>query len=1599
MVLFFQIIVNPNLSYAKPIDTLGRVFNVQDFIDASGADDELGIKRCLTTAAMQNHNQVKAHITILFPARVYQISGSLYPVWNLNEKAFYMRPDITNHIGRYAQINILGLTVDNATLKSDLGSMISGSFQTYINGTSWVPYDTSSQANYLPLNYHNYGYTTSDSATEIAIKNYINSKIGQTTIQHNVSTPVSSATFLTMPNPTIAVEIQSNNPNNHHFFVIDGAGKAGTSYYPGTYVPNPVYGLPSIPPSPPNNGELYNTAINIAGFRLKGIDTGNNSHIYSDTLIQHDSTFNMGKAICLENFKSYYIDNNIIEDVYGTGINISNKLFSYINGPVEVHHNFVKNVWGLMYKDLGANGYDKTGDGINFQGIKDGVCQYNIVNNDISITKQYGRIGIGACSEHTMNTECSYNMASGYDRGIHIENGLGGYKIHHNRLTGSETGIVFDGNRSYRNGLYPAPDSVNYHHCPFFNPSHIHHNYISNERDTTIMNSNLIKLYPPNLIWASHSNASNEHRGSIIEDNELVIDKKAIQNYVECSAMSVSNVACNQIRLITLDQPRYHIQSGLREQKIICNAFKVINESVNPSFTAGGTSISSEPGRINYQEAHPFCSYTSDPVLPVDTINGPDSIRLIFDLQYNNYINCSSTLWLNWPNSTPEQQARIPANTFNISPPCSSSLGIYQTINAYTNGSAETNISCCRQPNQLGMKNLYNTKSSYLHYALSNETFFVNGTYTIDQSTTFTSCTFYLAPNAKITVAAGQTLTLNGCTLKAGCNAMWDGIYASDPSSEIVIENGSTLQDMEHGVVVSGQAKLKATNSTFTNSYNGIQLLNLPSTFNGIIQNCTFSKTGTLLPRSTSTPNPLITGIRIVDCEKVIVGDEANPNLKNDFESLQTGIHIENNLTTSGLSDITTNYNSFTNIIGNMHIWDYPFITNDLPLGLNPAGCAIFGINNVNTHQVKLNHKGNNNPSNIDFETCYKAIVLNSIQAQILENYTYQTEAAFLVYSTGQTQVINYNHIDDTYLGVHLSGSHWGGINENIITNIKTQYFGLMPGHSYWGKGINWQQFSPSTSGGLSINSNHMSTAEDNNVVGMDISNTQLGNFRENHITFSSTSSAPSQSIFQNLLGISLNRSSGLNIEANNVQGTNGMPQDERRTCGIVMQQSPNNYLHCNINDGLQRGITIVGDCKGYNFSNSQINAGIEQNRVTTTRFGWLFRHLTTNGTLGDVGEQGVYDANNKFYNLGSNDLKVHRVFPSGFVCDPFAPQPRIYTNSSNLDPGGSTTNIVGNAYACSYYVENINPGVPFICNPAINIAPDNTGSEIDLAKALEIANNDIDYTEFADMGENYDERALFAYLVKDLSMLTQYPVLNQFYLANVGGSIDYLNQVDNLIAQLMDPITLENVPLFDSLFLEANTINNGISDNEFHVQNEKQINGLQLKAIAFGQTALLPNDWEWISDLAQECPFVAGIGVYKARMLNTSINPLAYFDDLKICNSVGVAKNSTGLFDVENAALDSMKNTSGGKLLFAIEGNQIKVFPNPASNNVTISYHLNAYSHAQFQLLDMQGRILKEIFLLPSSNQVNFSVTDLAEAMYNYRILLIILLQKMVNL
>ena len=61
------------------------------------------------------------------------------------------------------------------------------------------------------------------------------------------------------------------------------------------------------------------------GLHFEGIQNGSNSHIYNTTSLQHNTTFTGGTVIEALKCKKAFIDNLIIENIYGNGINGNNE--------------------------------------------------------------------------------------------------------------------------------------------------------------------------------------------------------------------------------------------------------------------------------------------------------------------------------------------------------------------------------------------------------------------------------------------------------------------------------------------------------------------------------------------------------------------------------------------------------------------------------------------------------------------------------------------------------------------------------------------------------------------------------------------------------------------------------------------------------------------------------------------------------------------------------------------------------------------------------------------------------------------------------------------------------------------------------------------------------------------------------------------------------------------------------------------------------------------------------------------------------------------------------------------------------------------------
>lgn len=388
---------------------------------------------------------------------------------------------------------------------------------------------------------------------------------------------------------------------------------------------------------------------------------------------------------------------------------------------------------------------------------------------------------------------------------------------------------------------------------------------------------------------------------------------------------------------------------------------------------------------------------------------------------------------------------------------------------------------------------------------------------------------------------------------------------------------------------------------------------------------------------------------------------------------------------------------------------------------------------------------------------------------------------------------------------------------------------------------------------------------------------------------------------------------------------------------------------------------------------------GIHWAIENTTRFGWLFRHLGSNGSFGDVGQQGVYDANNIWQELGTNNIRSHRIFPINTIIDP-ATIPTVYTSSNRISQSQSTSNKTGNIGA--YLINTTNPGNQYWCSKPIStitaVAP------IDISYADDIAQDEITYSEFEEESERFDERWLYAHLASDSNLRNQYPVLNQFYLSRQGTVLDKLYRIDALIQSLADSNTLKNSSGFSSLLNEAKLLNDGISSTELFAITEQRMNNHYFKQLEWGYPALSATDWEDIESIAQECPFVAGNGVYKARTLLSHLNPLRFYNDLNVCNAVGMYKGGSGLFEQEDEEL--FGNTSNNAILKSLVKEAIKLFPNPSDDVVNVSYKISGLNVGMLQIIDIHGRVCKVIQLPSGDNTIPFSIADLSSGVYTYK-------------
>ncbi len=186
---------------------------------------------------------------------------------------------------------------------------------------------------------------------------------------------------------------------------------------------------------------------------------------------------------------------------------------------------------------------------------------------------------------------------------------------------------------------------------------------------------------------------------------------------------------------------------------------------------------------------------------------------------------------------------------------------------------------------------------------------------------------------------------------------------------------------------------------------------------------------------------------------------------------------------------------------------------------------------------------------------------------------------------------------------------------------------------------------------------------------------------------------------------------------------------------------------------------------------------------------------------------------------------------------------------------------------------------------------------------------------------------------------------------------------------------------------VDAEQANEDIDNTEAQDENEQIINRIYLKILRYSIDSLSEVDSTFIVELANQCPYIGGSAVFKARSLITIYYPSSLFDDLKLCSDVGVYKqsstnnsNAKSIISKENEYLQQIvRNELKAKII----SDEFAIYPNPTDGQIAISYNMRTDSW--LNIIDIAGRVVKVIYLAKENNKVIVNINELSVGLYTY--------------
>ncbi|MFN0188372.1 MAG: T9SS type A sorting domain-containing protein [Bacteroidia bacterium] len=845
----------------------------------------------------------------------------------------------------------------------------------------------------------------------------------------------------------------------------------------------------------------------------------------------------------------------------------------------------------------------------------------------------------------------------------------------------------------------------------------------------------------------------------------------------------------------------------------------------------------------------------------------------------------------------------------------------------------------------------------------NNNRIYVEGVFTIDNDLTLVNCQMYTAAGAHILVTRDALFDLDS-TVILGCDSMWQGVTLTE-DSKLKARNNSCIQDAVIGTEMLDATQALFEKSKIINSVLGVKVVGpIGGIFPGYltISEATFGMfSSTFKPNYIWQPSHGVLPYAGIDMnDAVMVLGDGGAGAPSYFYRMNKG--IVGLRTQMEIVNCKFNGISFDNFYHTAS--DGSAVVSEGDLSFNPSYLQLMPVNYPDT-TILNSHRG-----------VYNAYSDLIVQYCIMNNVRTGVECSGNKFR--QYALVTDNIINATLYGALFINN--AGADYNIIAGNLIKVHGLNTG-----VGIAVREAKNSVSGNYDIAWNHSIRMVDG-TSGIELLN------------------AASPQVRCNLIKMDAGDEQAKSSTGITVLGCNSATITQNSITGYTRSNTSRRGLSCDVSTSCQIGCNSVDSTGyGFHFGSSNLFTNFRGNKMKSHLEGLHLNTTAVIDTQGHAGNQWLGNYAPWFGTVNMNAASPLDVRKSLFVVDPnlgstynpnfpvFDTLPPYVDNTGWFDP-----QIGGGTYTC--------PNAS-ICYESEYVSGEGSPSLLAM-----IALDSILSVDYIEESQSIAQLMLYEKLMRDTALtgsdivfqnfIYNEPILHNLYEARLslqeygdvsdslaavllsmdstiksfGDSIRYylnlqmetqlnyntiiaefrasLNISRNIYASVIQQLRYEN----NAILAEAGFYNSLVDNvDELPLLNEEVMNEIEI-AFEEGGIEGIDSYREQISEIAFQCPYQGGQGVFRARFFLSLFNDSIEYDDVSVCLAQGISK------------VYSSTEVKVEPHLF--------IKPNPAIDETEV--FLIGVDNAGYQLkiISQDGRVLQDLSLKYSllGNKLNTS-------------------------